>query len=135
MKAASTALADLLQSGGPYTYCELYTFTLLDGSIKRTCDVDVDVTWNSNLYPAGKPICERTALRTSVGIEVDSMTVTIFPNDSDLVSGMPFAQAAMFGGLDGCSIRVERAYLDELARQLRVPEGLKRELERQALVA
>ena len=28
---------------------------------------------------------------------------------------------------------MERAYLDELARQLRLPEGLKAELERQAL--
>ena len=30
---------------------------------------------------------------------------------------------------------MERAYLDELARQLRLPEGLKAELERQALAA
>jgi uncharacterized membrane protein YebE (DUF533 family) len=30
---------------------------------------------------------------------------------------------------------MERAYLDELARQLRLPDGLKRELERQALAA
>jgi uncharacterized membrane protein YebE (DUF533 family) len=30
---------------------------------------------------------------------------------------------------------MERAYLDELARQLGLPDGLKRELERQALAA
>jgi uncharacterized phage protein (TIGR02218 family) len=111
MKAASVDLANLLQSGGPYAYCELYTFTLLDSTVLRTCDADIDITWGGNLFYAARPICERTQLRSSVGIEVDSMTVTAYPDGDDLIAGSPFVQGARLGVLDGCSIRVERAYI------------------------
>jgi len=41
---------------------------------------------------------------------VDSLDLTIFPTDSDLIEGVPFLQALKEGAFDGCEFRLDRVY-------------------------
>lgn len=111
MKTASESLITLLNGGGPYLYCELYTFTLADGSVLRTTDADIAITWGGNTFPPGAPLLKRSRLRVVIGTEADSLTLTAWPKASDTAAGLPFAAAARQGAFDGATLRIDRAYL------------------------
>jgi uncharacterized phage protein (TIGR02218 family) len=111
MKQASAALIALLNSGEQFAMADLYTFTLQGGTVLRysaatTAVIDVST---GRVFALG-PRFERTLIDTVIGVQVDTLSVNIYPDTTDLIGATLFLQAAWTGQFDGCLLQVERAF-------------------------
>lgn len=116
MKPASQELIDLLASRMFFT-ADLYSIALAGGDVLRYCGGDQDITWNSNLYPAGGttgPYFDRSDNKAKchwkTGIEVDTLVFDVLPGTST-VQGQPFLSAARKGVFDGAELELRRAFM------------------------
>lgn len=110
MKSASTELIALLNAGGPFTFADLFTITLIDGTILRYAAWDSDVVYGGNVFSCSGPQFERSKVRTVIGIEVDTLDMTVHASESHLINSTPWLQAASRGVLDGATILLERVF-------------------------
>ena len=111
MKSTTPECVTLLQSGASVYMAELYTLTLLGGTVIRWANADLDVTFDGHTWTPG-PVIERDAITTAIGIEVATCGVLLHANDSVTVLGVPLLHAARRGALDGASMLIERAFTD-----------------------
>lgn len=117
MKTATTELRDLIESG-EFVQVDLYTITLASGEVLRTTSADVLIYWDGEDYPSDRPAIVRDKLSVSLGFEVDSLSLSMYPKNStpdsedaaDTVSGLPFGQALRAGVFDGATLLLEKAY-------------------------
>lgn len=108
MKTASTELIALLESGS-FKLADLYTITLKNGDILRYTNSDIPIQYGGNpFYPIA---IERTKIKVVIGIEVDTLNITISPTD-ETVGGNPMIGSVHSGAFDGALIKLERAYMD-----------------------
>lgn len=75
MKTASTGLIAHLNSGCQFLMADLYTLTLNGGFVVRYTGADVDIRVGGHVFK--KFLISRSKTRTSVGLEVDTLDVTI----------------------------------------------------------
>lgn len=112
MKAMTGALSTLLNSNAFFYKADLYTWTFQDGTVLRTTDADVALTFGGFTFPSCAPILDRTKVKLVVGVEVDSIEVTVSPGPTNTLSGgLSWKNAARQGYLDGAKLLVETAYL------------------------
>jgi uncharacterized phage protein (TIGR02218 family) len=110
MKTITPQLQALFEGSSQFGKCDLFTITLSDGTVIRTNNADVDLTWGGNTFLSCKPAIERTKVRLNIGIEVDTMTLTLFAT-ADTVNGFTYNHAARIGLFDGATVLVETAYI------------------------
>ena len=110
MKQASSALAALLGSGEQFIMADLYTFTLVGGSILRYSAAPTALTANGYTFALG-PKFERSKTKVVIGIQVDELDVNIYPEPTDFIGALPFLEAAWQGQLDGALLQLERAFM------------------------
>lgn len=108
MKSAPAPFIALLNSGQPLYFADLYTFTLVSGTIKRFTTWDTDLTYGGNTYSCSGPALERGRTRTVLGVEVDTLDLNIWPKAADQVDSMSWLAAAASGALDGMQVRLDR---------------------------
>src|SRR5262245_748417 len=93
MKPASTALQNLLASR-QFFAVDLYTFTLIGGSVLRYCSGDRDITASGHLFTAQGPRIDRKDNKAKchwkIGVEVDTLVFDVMPQATDMVNGLPF---------------------------------------------
>ncbi|AYJ86206.1 DUF2163 domain-containing protein [Sphingomonas paeninsulae] len=111
MKTISAPLTALFNSGAQFYKADFYTWSFADGSVLRTTNADVALTFGGFAFASCAPICTRSKVTLKIGVEVDSMQVTVSPTATDMLSGLPWPQAARQGYLDGGTLLVETAYL------------------------
>lgn len=92
-----------------YLMADLYTFTLVGGSVLRYAGYDIPVKSGGNTFTV-LPI-KRGAIREQAGINVDSLKLTVFADATHLVNTVAFLKAAATGALDGATVKVERAFM------------------------
>lgn len=117
MISAPAELIALMDSG-KFLMADLYDFITIAGTHYRYAGGDFDVAWNGNTYTSGGLRLERSRTRIVRGLEVDTMDLTVYPTNSDLIGGVPFLQALSTGALDGANMTLYRAFLpavDQLA--------------------
>lgn len=112
MKTATQPLIDFLATGGPFLIADLYTFTLVGGFVVRYTDADIDLTVGGYTFSSTGPLLERTRARQTIGIEVQTMDITVVAADTHLLNATPWLQAVRQGGLDGAYVKVERVMTD-----------------------
>ncbi len=103
-------LRDFLASSQEFRVADLYTFTLRDGTVLRYTSGDIPLTWGGNTWQVGLRI-ERSQIKLVIGLEVDGVDLTIYQDDSDQIAGNAFVVVATNGGLDGCRVQIDRAFL------------------------
>lgn len=110
-ESSAGALAAFLNSATQGYLADLYTITLSGGQVLRYTNADQAVTVNGNTFTCG-PVMRRGKTKLSVGINVDSLDVTLSPGSSglDAVNGVPLLQFVARGGLDGAQLLLQRAY-------------------------
>jgi len=91
---------------------DLWTVTLLNGSVLRWSGGDRLVTVNGSTWAPG-PGVSRSNIRQSVGVDVDAMAVDLIAGPADLVGGVPILQALRLGAFAGSTWRVDRAFFDD----------------------
>lgn len=62
-------------------------------------------------YASTSPKIVRDRTKSVVGIEVDSMNVTLYAGVQDLINGIPFPQFVANGGFDGARVQVDRCFM------------------------
>ena len=116
MKTASPALQTLLASHNWFA-CDLYTLTLVDGTVLTYAGGDCDVRGPGNaVYACGGVtgpywgIASGTnSVHAKLGVDVDTLTIDLLPGQAT-IEGVPIAQAARQGVFDGAQLRIDRAY-------------------------
>jgi uncharacterized phage protein (TIGR02218 family) len=88
---------------------DLWTFTLANGTVYRWTSYETALTYGST-WSVG-PIIKRESARLIAGLEVDSLTLTVETGETVMLGARLFSQAAAAKALDGCFIKLERAYM------------------------
>jgi len=110
VKAASPALIALLGSSEQFTMADLYTFTLVGGSVLRYSAAPTALIANGNYFALG-PKFERSKTKVVIGTQVDELEIKAYPETTDLIDAIPFLEAAWQGQLDGALLQLERAFM------------------------
>lgn len=113
MITLSPALKAFL-SGDTRDYCiaDLFTFRLLNGDVLRYTSSGLPITFGGTTWLADLRI-ERGKIHLKRGVEVDSLDVITYPSPADLIGGETFSKLVTFGGLDGCYVQLDRAFLTD----------------------
>lgn len=113
MKSANPELEALLNSTRQFCMADLYTIATVGGDMLRYASGDFDVTLDGNRFTSRGPLVSRGPIRTMVGLEVDTLTITIATaNPADQLNGQPFITAALDGALDGATVLLQRAFFE-----------------------
>jgi uncharacterized phage protein (TIGR02218 family) len=89
---------------------DLYTFTLVGGSILRYSAAPSAISANGHTFVLG-PKFERSRTKVVIGTQVDELEVRVYPEPTDLIGDLPFMEAAWQGQLDGAMLQLERAFM------------------------
>jgi len=110
MKEAGPALIALLSSTNQFIMADLYTITLVGGSVLRYSAAPTALFANGYTFALG-PKFERSKTKVVIGTQVDELEVKIYTEPTDLIGGVPFLQAAWQGQFDGALLQLERAFM------------------------
>ncbi len=110
MKAASSTLISLLLSGDQFIMGDLYTITLVGGTVLRYSAAPTALSSNGYGFALG-PKFERSKTKVVIGTQVDELEVRIYTEPTDLIGDVPFLEAAWQGQLDGALLQLERAFM------------------------
>lgn len=120
MKAASAQLLALLNSNPDALYvADLWTITLIDGTVLRYTSADQDLGDGTHAWSSNGPIVERGTVKVTVGLNVDTLQVKLAPRATDTVNGVAFVAAIAAGMFDGATVQ-----LDTYVRATTAPQSV-----------
>ena len=93
---------------------DLWTLTLSGGSVVRWSGADVAITATGNTYALG-PMIERGRISETRGLQVATLEMRITANADDLINGTPLIPFIAKRGLDGATVRLDRAFMSAWA--------------------
>lgn len=110
-ESSAGALAALLNNTTQLYMVDLYTFTLSGGSsVLKWSGGDRSITVHGDTFTLD-PLLTRGRTQTRVGIQTDSLDLTIAPGpNGTTVNGVSLLAFLTAGGLDGARLRLERAF-------------------------
>lgn len=110
-ESSAGALAALLNGSGSrqLVMADLYTITTPGGLTLRYTNAQSPITLNATTWTTG-PLIKRGRTRLFVGVEVDTLDVTLAAAASVTVSGTPLVQFIARRGLDNGRLLLERAF-------------------------
>lgn len=114
MRSASAELLALLNSATQFIVADLYTVTLFGGAVYRWTSFDIPITLGADTYACSPdaPILSRSRTRTAIGLEVDTLTVTLGIGLNGFeIGGIPLPQAARNGLFDEARVEVRRVFM------------------------
>ncbi len=114
MKTASQNLINFLNSptNANFLMADLYTVTLKNGLILYYTGCDRDIVYSGITYSSALPI-ERSAVRLIIGLEVDTLKITVYPTDANLIGGITFLQGLRTGTFDAGALKLDRLFLSD----------------------
>lgn len=112
MRTATSALRTLLDSKVALGTADLYTITLLDGTILRWASTDDDIYMDGNTFSAAGPIVERSTWSMTQKMEVPTLDLRILAsNDAAFdIGGVNIKSLAHNLGFDGATVRLQRIF-------------------------
>lgn len=112
MRSLTSDLHNLLASGRAGWFADLWTITLVNGTVVRWSGSDIDLRWGGNTYVRG-PGLLRSRVTWKVGLEADDQSdqlkMDVFPRPADTVGGVSLAKALSRGDFDGATVQLQRA--------------------------
>lgn len=109
MRSTTSAVIALLATG-EYVRTDLWTITLNGGAIIRWTSSDKGpIKYGGNSWLKG-PLMKRGAISEKTGPDVATLQVDITALSTDLINGQPIIPFIAAHGLDGATIKLERAY-------------------------
>jgi uncharacterized phage protein (TIGR02218 family) len=111
MKQVSDELISYLGSAKEFFMCDLYEITLQSGLVYRYASYDQDIAVSGVKYSHKGPHFKRSQIKLSSGISVDKLTITVYSDTSDLISGTPMMQVAHNGGFDEAELSLYRCFM------------------------
>lgn len=112
MKSASPALqAFLLNPPANYYQVDLFTFTLVGGTVLRYTSGGDDIKLDGHIFSSLGPFLKRSNIREAVGLEVPEISIKIIADPSHQVASIPILQALQQGMFDSADVKVERLFM------------------------
>lgn len=112
MKSISGDLQALFDSGNPFIMADLYQFTLVDGTVARYTNFDVDIAWSGNTYYSGLCFIDRSQLHWKNDFSVDTLNLTLIPDVTNgLINSVPILTALHDGQFDGATLILTRVFM------------------------
>lgn len=121
--SASTILKNFLNGiiaagGGEFCVADLFTFTLLNGSVSYWSTWDQPLTVGGNTYNSGvatqnaegNPLLKRVAIKYAVGLSIDTFDLTLYALPTNQINTVPILQAIGQGMFDQATVRVQRLF-------------------------
>jgi uncharacterized phage protein (TIGR02218 family) len=109
MKTASAALIKHLNSSHQFLTADLYTLSLVGGTVVYFTPHDNDLVMSGNTFKVWQVTRSRTRMTT--GLEVDTLEVIITPRVDSTIGGMALLPAVLRGVLDGASLTLQRLFM------------------------
>ena len=111
MRTVSAAMQTVLASGSALVVADLYTFTLTNGTVLRWTSSQQPLTIGANTFVLGAPI-DRDKASWRLGLNVDSLGLTIYDDGNTLIDGQPLVVAAWKNLLDLAAVQIDRFISD-----------------------
>lgn len=111
-------LITFLATATEFRMADLYTITLVGGTVLRYTTWDATLTVLGNKFLTGPPNIERTAIEEQTGMDTSTIEITISASLTDLLNGVPILQAIGLGLFDGAAFRVDRLFMDPTGVQI-----------------
>lgn len=111
MKTASAPLIALLGSANQLLVADLLIITLFGGTAIYLTSSDVDIIYGGHTYSSKGIQFARNKTRTSIGVKVDALDLTLYGDASTLINGQSLMVAATAGVFDGAIIRLDKAFM------------------------
>lgn len=108
-ETSAGALAALLNSRAPLNKADLYTLTLQGGTVLRWSGADMVISGNSQTWVLG-PGIQRSRVRFTVGLSVDSLDVTLTDILGTTINGTPLLPFIAAGGLNNARLQLDRCF-------------------------
>lgn len=109
MRKASEALISFLNSTQQFIMADLFTIRMNSGVIIRYTSADMDLLVNDEWYSSF--LISRSRIKMSVGLEVDTLDVTVNPAPTDQLNGLPWLTTLRQGALDAASLTLSRVFM------------------------
>jgi uncharacterized phage protein (TIGR02218 family) len=111
LRTISAALQAVLAGGGPFVFADLFTITLLNGTVLRWTTSTAPLTVNGNTFVVGPPI-SRDKAKWSMGLNVDQMGITILDDGSATINGQSLVKSAWQNLFDFAQVEIDRFISD-----------------------
>lgn len=113
MKTVSAGFKSMLSSAQALMVADLYTITLLSGTVLYYTSAPIDITYGGNtfLHAAESntvPGMGRGAIKLAIGLQVESLQVDIIYDADTRVMGKTPGAFANAGGFDGARVKVDK---------------------------
>ena len=102
------ATVALLNSGVDFVMADLFTVTLNGGQVLRWSGASAPIVFNGETWILG-PAIDRGKISTKIGVEVATLDITLSARSSDQINGAPLIAFVRANGLDGATLKLERA--------------------------
>jgi uncharacterized phage protein (TIGR02218 family) len=110
MKNISGALQTMFNTVTQFVMIDLYTIKLVSGQVLYYTSADISVTWNGHVYTALGPKITRDQIKLILGVQVDQLDVTFFPDTTDTINGQLFLWQVQAGLFDGAWFSLDRLF-------------------------
>jgi hypothetical protein len=116
MRTVGGATATLIGAKTPFYKADLFTVTLLNGTIYRWTDFDQDIHFSGSggapyLFLAQGPCLQRTTLGVKNTVQVPELIVKLSALDTDFVGGLGIKTQLHNGYFDGAMVSLDRCFM------------------------
>jgi len=114
MKNASPALIAYLGSNRVVDFADLWTFSLVNGTVLRYTGWDRHLTISGNTFLSHDVILVGGKLKQTRGLDADETDLTCYPNlgaKPSMIGSIPFLQALRAGLMDNATVQRERLFM------------------------
>lgn len=108
-------LEEHLHTGTSFLIFDLYEVTLTSGRVLRWTDCEIDLQHDGKTYERG-PLFKREKTKQTLGIAKDVLSFHMYVTKDDAIDGTPVLRMAQSGALDGATMVLYSAFLDDNAR-------------------
>lgn len=113
MKTVSAAFKTMLQTSQYLLKCDLYTFTLANGTVLRYTDAEQNIVSGGNTYLSAAtsntvPGFKRGSIKLELGLQAGSLEVDMLYNSGTLLLGMTPGAFANSGGFDYAKVQIDK---------------------------
>lgn len=113
MKTISAGLKSLLASSQYLLKCDLYTFTLANGTVLYYTDAPQNIVYNGHTFLSGAesnttPGFKRGAIKLELGLQAGSLEVDMLYDGSTLLLGSTPGAFANAGGFDYAKVQIDK---------------------------
>lgn len=115
MRTVNANISTLLAAKVPMFKADLFTITLLSGTVYRWTDFDQDIHYHGSsgtlyLFSAQGPLLERSSLGVKNTVEVPELSIKLAALDTDFVGGLGIKTQLHNGFFDGATVWLDRTF-------------------------